>query len=260
MPISRRLDELDAAVALALVPRDEDMQRRVEAERRGRRGNIVHVAVGDQDRPADPLRRRVRERRRAARQTAACRRFPIRSRGVSTTLTSTLPSAASRVFERGSRLVCLARPFADAAGFRICRGPPRRCLSAAGGSPARGSDRQAPASSSAQVRAPAATRRVRRARTRRANAASASDRQPERMRQRQQRRKGDRPYAQCDEPLQHVLGVDLVGFVIAGQRVHHEIDAAAQRHLALARRRRESADRAAALGVARPGARRDRSR
>ena len=34
MPISRRLDELDAAVALALVAGDEDMQRRVEAERR----------------------------------------------------------------------------------------------------------------------------------------------------------------------------------------------------------------------------------
>ena len=29
--------------------------------------------------------------------------------------------------------------------------------------------------------------------------------------------------------------VHLVGFVIAGQRVHHEIDAAAQRQFALAR-------------------------
>ncbi len=37
------------------------------------------------------------------------------------------------------------------------------------------------------------------------------------------------------KPFQEVLGVDLVGLVIAGQRVHHEIDAAAQRQFALAR-------------------------
>ncbi len=47
------------------------------------------------------------------------------------------------------------------------------------------------------------------------------------------------------EPFEQVLGVNLVGLVVAGQRVHHEIDAAAQREFALARRRRAPADRAA---------------
>ncbi len=38
------------------------MQRGVEAERGGGSRDVVHVAVGNHDRAADPLRRRVRER------------------------------------------------------------------------------------------------------------------------------------------------------------------------------------------------------
>ena len=60
--VARRLDEFDAALPLALMAGDQRMQRRVEAERRGGRGNVVHVAVGDHDRAADPLGRRVGER------------------------------------------------------------------------------------------------------------------------------------------------------------------------------------------------------
>ena len=60
---ARRLDEFDAAIALAFVAGDEHMQRRVEAERVERSGNVVRDAVGDEDRPADALGRRVAQRR-----------------------------------------------------------------------------------------------------------------------------------------------------------------------------------------------------
>ena len=58
----------------------------------------------------------------------------------------------------------------------------------------------------------------------------------------------------CPRALQQIAHMHLIGFVIAGQRVHHEIDAAAQRHFALARAaRRQRIERLPAL-VLRPGA------
>ena len=56
---ARRLDELEAAVALALVTGDEHMQRRREAERGGVRGNVVDDSVRHHDRGADALARDV---------------------------------------------------------------------------------------------------------------------------------------------------------------------------------------------------------
>ena len=57
-----RFDQFDAPLTLALVAGDQRVQRGVEAERGRRLGNVVHVAIGDHDRAADPLRRRVGER------------------------------------------------------------------------------------------------------------------------------------------------------------------------------------------------------
>ena len=48
--------------------------------------------------------------------------------------------------------------------------------------------------------------------------------------------------------------MDLVGLVIAGQRVHHEIDAAAQRQFALPRAAGNQRIERPAVGVLRPGA------
>ena len=59
-------------VALALVAGDQRMQRRVEAERAGRGGDVVGDAVGDEDRAADPLGRRVGERRAQRGEQFAC--------------------------------------------------------------------------------------------------------------------------------------------------------------------------------------------
>ena len=60
--VARRLDQFDAPLPLALMAGDERMQRRVEAERSRRLGNVVRIAIGDHDRAADPLGRRVGER------------------------------------------------------------------------------------------------------------------------------------------------------------------------------------------------------
>ena len=60
--VARRLDQLDTPLPLALMAGDQRMQRRVEAKRgRGLR-NVVRDAVGDEDRAADPLGRRIGER------------------------------------------------------------------------------------------------------------------------------------------------------------------------------------------------------
>src|SRR3984957_13308603 len=60
--VARRFDQLDTPLPLAFVAGDQRVQRRVEAERgRGLR-NVVRVAVGDDDRAATPLRRRIGER------------------------------------------------------------------------------------------------------------------------------------------------------------------------------------------------------
>src|SRR5882724_1340685 len=45
----------DPAVALVLGPRDQRMHRRLEADRPGARGNVVHPPVGDQERAGDPV-------------------------------------------------------------------------------------------------------------------------------------------------------------------------------------------------------------
>ncbi len=60
--IARRLDQLDPPLALALMAGDQGVQRRIEPKRGGGAGNVVDVAVGDHDRAADPLERRVGER------------------------------------------------------------------------------------------------------------------------------------------------------------------------------------------------------
>ena len=43
------------------------------------------------------------------------------------------------------------------------------------------------------------------------------------------------PTASLAEPFEQRRHVHLVGLVVAGQRVHHDVDAGAEGHLALAR-------------------------
>src|SRR5476651_2105943 len=56
------------------------------------------------------------------------------------------------------------------------------------------------------------------------------------------------------QPLHDVLDMDLVVLVVAGQRMHHEIAAEAERHLALRLAARRHRHQAAAALVGRPGA------
>src|SRR5271166_1308431 len=57
------------------------------------------------------------------------------------------------------------------------------------------------------------------------------------------------------EPFDDVFGVNLVGFVIARERVHDEIDAAAEGELTLADAAWDQGIERPAVGVARPGRR-----
>ena len=120
-------------------------------------------------------------------------------------------------------------------GWRSGRRRRRRCPSAGAGPPARDWDRSRPSSSSAKrerAQPRAARRRRQTSATETASAAAASAYERTAREERERRRSTRRS---TGEPFQDVLGVDLVGLVIAGERVHHEIDAAAQGELALAR-------------------------
>ena len=63
MPKRGAADNRDAAVTLVLAAGDQGMHRRLEPERRGVGGNVVHPPVGDQERAGDAIDRNVRERR-----------------------------------------------------------------------------------------------------------------------------------------------------------------------------------------------------
>ena len=63
------------------------------------------------------------------------------------------------------------------------------------------------------------------------------------------------PAASMREALQKVAHMNLVGFVIASERVHYQIDTAAQRELVLALAARHQRVEAVAVGVAGPARR-----
>ena len=67
-------------------------------------------------------------------------------------------------------------------------------------------------------------------------------------------REPQRPRVQCASLSSRSLRVDLIGLVVAGERVHHQIDAAAQRHLALARTAGSQRMQRLAASSRRPGA------
>ena len=110
--VSRRLDQFDAALPLALVPGDQRVQRGVEAKRRRGLGNVVHVAIGDHDRAADPLGRRVSKR--AAQR---CEQFGPLGVGFLARRFDDAQIDVSKRFEPRldlvARLVGLPRPLAD---------------------------------------------------------------------------------------------------------------------------------------------------
>src|SRR5882672_10486551 len=56
------------------------------------------------------------------------------------------------------------------------------------------------------------------------------------------------------EPLEQSRHVDLIGLVVAGERVHHDVDAGAERELALTRLARHQGEHGLAVGSRRPGA------
>src|ERR1700748_405720 len=60
---ARRGGNRDAAIALVLVAGDQRMRRRLEAERAGVGGNVMHPSVGDQESVRDAVDGNARQRR-----------------------------------------------------------------------------------------------------------------------------------------------------------------------------------------------------
>ena len=57
--VARSPDELDTPLPLALVTGDQRMQRRIETKRCRRLWDVVHIAIGDNNRAPDPVGRRI---------------------------------------------------------------------------------------------------------------------------------------------------------------------------------------------------------
>ena len=247
---ARRLDELDAAIALALVAGDRAHAAARRSRARRRSGNVVGEPVGDDDRAADALGRRVAERRAQRREQLRAAIVGIAARRLDERI-STLSSAASRFVEFDARRRRLARPLADLVGCRLIEHQRDDVLQRPTvlAHQRRIGERQ-PAAARRRARAPPAARG---AATRSARPAPAPRR---RARQRPEAAAAARRRSttrSMRKPFQQVLGVDLVGLVAAGQRVHHQVDAAAQRHLALARPAGRERIERPAVGVGRPG-------
>ena len=110
--VARRLDQHDAALPLARMAGDQRMQRGVEPERGGRGGNVVDDAVGDQDRAADPLRRRVGERAAQRGEQLGAVGVQFLPRGFAHPHVDVAERLQAR-HHRVSRLIRLMRPLAD---------------------------------------------------------------------------------------------------------------------------------------------------
>ena len=109
--VARRLNQLDTPLPLAFVAGDQRMQRRVEAKRgRGLR-NVVRVAVGDDDRAADPLGRRIGERAAQSSEKFGSLGFGFVARGFDDPKVDVSERLEPR-FEFVARLVRLTWPLA----------------------------------------------------------------------------------------------------------------------------------------------------
>ena len=200
------------------------MQRRVEAKRgRGLR-NVVRVAVGDHDCAADPVGRRIGERAAQSSEQLGpfgfgfvARRFDDPQIDVSKRLEPRLEFVARFVRLLGPLADVLALGTVDHQGDNVLQRTPV-LLDEIGIAQGEQQERHA------QRRA--ATRRERRAR--RARPRSRAPPPPARKsRAMEGREKGRSTRRSTSQPFQNVLRVNLVGLVIAGERVHDQIDAAA---------------------------------
>ena len=142
---ARRAHDLDAPVRLSRMAGDESMHRCLEAERIGVRRDVVHFAVGDQDRSGDTGRRNVLKRggegrEKLRRGRVAVRVVPrIRRRGPRT-------ADSARASSSPRRAPCRSRSCArPTSGSRCGRRRPRRRSSAGRAARGRAPDWRAPA-------------------------------------------------------------------------------------------------------------------
>ena len=214
----------------------ERMDRRVEAERGGILRHVGDDAVGDEDarrRSAPAARRRSAwsARRRAAVPSPSGRSAACTSR------TSKSPSACSRSFSA-----------ATAASVCSVRLPSRwLALSSTTSATTPGSALALLALQHRVGQREHEQRRGERAQRRAAHALPGEHREDEQQQRRRaprsaaragadrRRSRGESCLRSLAEPLEQRRHVHLVGLVVAGQRIHHDVDAGAEGELALAR-------------------------
>ena len=225
-PKTRRLDKFDAAVALALMAGDQRVQRRLEAQGLGLGGNVVDETVGDEDRRADPVGgyvfQRLRQRRKQQRAVGA---GPDRNE-------TRLDVGRFRegVFERLARRVDLRHAGAEGLALAAVEhdGDDALLRLALLAHQRRVGERREQQSEGQRPPSRALLPGVKRE----AENAERGDDQQREGRPRQQRREGEGEFTHgapsLPQTLQQIAHMHLIGFIIAGQRVHHEIYAAAQ--------------------------------
>jgi len=115
--VARGPNELDTPLPLALVTRDQRMQRRVESERCRRVRNVVRVAVGYDDCAANPVWRRIGER--APQSSEQLGPFGLRlvARGFNDPQID-VSERPEPCLEFVTGFVCLLWPLADALALR----------------------------------------------------------------------------------------------------------------------------------------------
>ena len=111
--VARRLNELDSPLPLALMTGDQRVQRRIEPKRRRRLWNVVHVAVSDDDRAADPIGRHIGERASQSSEQLGPFGFGLVARSFDDPQID-VSKRFEPCLEFVARLVCLLRPLADA--------------------------------------------------------------------------------------------------------------------------------------------------
>ena len=124
--VARRLNELDTPLPLAFVTGDQRMQRRVEAKRSRGLRNVVRVAVGDDDRAADPVGRRIGERAPQSSEQFGPFGFGFVARGFDDPQIDVSKRLEPRL-ELVARFVCLLRPLADVLALGTIDHQRRQC-------------------------------------------------------------------------------------------------------------------------------------
>ena len=238
---------------------DQRMQRRRKAERGGVRGHVMNAAVGDEDRAGDAIRRHVGQRRGSAENSRVPSVSP--SAWPASTMRTSRPGMRPSRSTNAARTasVCLLRSPKSWLGLLSTTTTATRGHRLAVFARDRRIGERQHDQRQRDARAPA-RRGCGRAADQRARARAQRRTPPTpHRRERAARMRAEVQLFLLAQSFQQRRNVDLVGLVVAGQRVHHDVDAGAESKFALARLAPGPAAASADRPAASPRRRQDRS-